>query len=131
MEAYILDGAALRSSFCLASPSGNCVASLARASACSSKWSAVKNATLFLLRMPRSFRGVQIAVKPFEGFGLRRAGHNLRLLDVATACAAQRPMLVPRSRRRDALHHANAPATVAPGSRQDPGWRGRYWSGHF
>ena len=52
MEAYTLNCAALRSAFCLASPSGNCFASLARASARSSRWSAVKNATLFLLRMP-------------------------------------------------------------------------------
>jgi hypothetical protein len=52
MVAYILNCAALRSACCLASPSGNCFASLARASACSSRWSAVKNATLFLLRMP-------------------------------------------------------------------------------
>jgi hypothetical protein len=48
----ILNCAALRSAFCLASPSSNCFASLARASACSSRWSAVKNATFFLLRMP-------------------------------------------------------------------------------
>jgi hypothetical protein len=52
MEAYTLNCAALRSAFCLASPSGNIFASLARASACSSRWSAVKNTTFFLLPMP-------------------------------------------------------------------------------
>ena len=50
IEAYILNCAALRSAFCLASPSGNCFASLARASACSSRRSAVKNTTFVLLR---------------------------------------------------------------------------------
>ena len=68
---------------------------------------------LFLLRMLASFRGVQIAIKPIEGFGLRRAEFNLDLMDVAASCAAQRPMLVPRSRRRDPLHHGNPPTTVA------------------
>ena len=67
-----------------------------------------------------SFRCVQIAIKPIERFGLRRAGYHLHLMDVAAFCASQRPVLVPRSRGRDPLHHGRALATVA--SSIDPVW---------
>jgi len=96
MEAYTLNCAALRSAFCLASPSGNCFASLARASACSSKCSAVKNMTLFLLRMPGLiFVSTNCHLTKREG---RIATGRIQLaFDGAAACAPQRPMLVPRS----------------------------------
>jgi hypothetical protein len=42
------------------------------------------------------------------------SGDHLDLMDVAAACAAQRPVPVPGSRRRDPLHLRRAPATVAP-----------------
>jgi hypothetical protein len=61
MLAYTFNCAAVRIAFCLASRSGNCSASLARLSGCSSNWSAVKNTTFFLLRFAVISGSVEIA----------------------------------------------------------------------
>ena len=113
MVAYTLNRAASERAVRLSSSSCSCFAWRATTSASFSIWSAVKNTTFFLSLLPDVISMDPRRSQAIERFGRRRVRCNLDLMDMAAAIAADSPLLLPGTRRRDSLHRGSTRALPA------------------